>query len=79
MNKVLKKIKHLRLTFLQYAQETSMPGAWTDELEKDFEIIESLETDLNIQKRILPGDMKLCNKLYNKYKVTYEKKNNKLS
>jgi len=79
VNKVLKKIKHLRTTFLQYAQETSMPGAWTDELEKDFEIIESLETDLNIQKRLLPGDMKLCNKLYNKYKVTYEKKNNKLS
>tara|TARA_B100001105_G_C21970068_1_gene264531 strand:+ start:96 stop:332 length:237 start_codon:yes stop_codon:yes gene_type:complete len=78
VNEVLKKIKHLRITFLQYAQETSIPGAWTEELEKDFDIIESLEYDFNIQKRLLPGDMKLCNKLYNKYKVTYEK-NNKLS
>ena len=73
-----KKLKHLRTTFIQFVDERSIGGAWTEELEKDFEIIESLETDLNIQKRLLPGDMKLCNKLYNKYKVTYEK-NNKLS
>ena len=49
-----------------------MPGAWTDELEEDFEIIEQLELDYNIQKRLLPGDMKLCNKLYKKYRVIYE-------
>ena len=35
MNEALKKIKHLRITFLQYAQETSIPGAWTEELEED--------------------------------------------
>ena len=69
MDEVLKKIKHLRTTFLQFTQERSKPGAWTDELKKDFEIIESLEYDYDIQKRILPGDMKLCNKLYNKYKI----------
>ena len=72
MNEVLKKIKHLRITFLQYAQETSIPGAWTEELEEDLELIEQLELDFNIQKRLLPGDMKLCNELYNKYKVIYE-------
>jgi hypothetical protein len=65
----LKKIKHLRATFLQYTQERSIPGAWTDELKDDFEIIEQLEYDYNIQKRILPGDMKLCNKLYRRYSV----------
>ncbi len=72
MDEIEKKIKHLRTTFLQYAQEKSLPGYWTDELKEDFEIIESLETDLNIHKRLLPGDMKLCNKLYNKYRVIYD-------
>ncbi len=69
MDNILKKIKHLRATFLQYTQERSIPGAWTDELKDDFEIIEQLEYDYNIQKRILPGDMKLCNKLYRRYSV----------
>ena len=69
VNKILKKIKHLRTTFLQFVDEKSMPGAWTDELEKDFEIIEQLEYDYEIQKRLLPGDMKLCNKLYRRYSV----------
>ena len=68
MDKVLKKIKHLRTTFIQYVDEKSMPGAWTDELEEDFEIIDSLESEYNIYKRLLPGDMKLCNRLYNRYK-----------
>ena len=63
MNKVLKKIKHLRITFIQYVDEKSMPGAWTDELKEDLELIEQLELDFNIQKRLLPGDMKLCNEL----------------
>ena len=72
MDKVLKKIKHLRATFVQYVDEKSMPGAWTDELEEDFEIIESLESEYNIYKRLLPGDMKLCNKLYNRYNVVYD-------
>ena len=69
MNEVLKKIKHLRITFIQYVDEKSMPGAWTDELKEDLELIEQLELDYNIQKRLLPGDMKLCNKLYRRYSV----------
>ena len=69
---IMKKLKHLRATFIQFVDERSIGGAWTEELEKDFEIIESLETDLNIQKRLLPGDMKLCNKLYKRYKVVYD-------
>ena len=67
------KLKHLRTTFIQFVDERSIGGAWTEELENDFEIIESLETDLNIKKRLLPGDMRLCNKLYKKYKVIYDK------
>ena len=69
---IMKKLKHLRATFLQYADEKSIRGAWTDELKEDLETIESLEVDLNIQKRLLPGDMKLCNKLYNRYNVVYD-------
>ena len=72
MDNSLKKIKHLRATFLQYTQERSIPGAWTDELKDDFEIIEALELDLNIRKRLLTGDMLLCNKLYKKYRVIYD-------
>ena len=70
---IMKKLKHLRATFIQFVDERSIGGAWTEELENDFEIIESLETDLNIKKRLLPGDMRLCNKLYKKYKVIYDK------
>jgi len=66
-------VKHLKTIFLQFAQEKSMPGAWTNELEEDFEIIEQLEFDYNLQKRLLPGDMRLCNKLYNKYKLDGKK------
>ena len=72
MDNSLKKIKHLKATFLQYTQERSIPGAWTDELKDDFEIIEALELDLNIRKRLLMGDMLLCNKLYKKYRVIYD-------
>ncbi len=66
---IMKKLKHLRATFLQYAQERSIAGAWTEELKEDFEIIEALELDLNIRKRLLMGDMLLCNKLYRRYSV----------
>ena len=66
-------VKHLKTIFLQFAQEKSMPGAWTNELEEDFEIIEQLEFDYNLQKRLLPGDIRLCNKLYNKYKLDGKK------
>ena len=52
MNKYLKKIKHLRATFLQYAQERSVPGAWPGQLKDDFEIIEQLEYDFTIRKKL---------------------------
>ena len=69
MDNILKKIKHLRASFLQYAQERSVPGAWPGQLKDDFEIIEQLEYDFTIRKKLFPGDMKLCNKLYRRYSV----------
>ena len=36
MNKYLKKIKHLRATFLQFAKDRSIPGHWPEFLEEDF-------------------------------------------
>ena len=43
MNKYQKKIKHLRTTFLDYAQEKSVPGAWPEFLTEDFDFIEHME------------------------------------
>ena len=63
MNKYRKKIKHLKATFLQFAQEKSVPGAWPEFLEEDFDFIE----DLEIRSNITPLQMKQCNKLYKKY------------
>jgi hypothetical protein len=71
VDKIEKKIKHLRATFLQFAQEKSMPGAWTDKMEIDFEFIEQMETDYAIRHKLLPGDMRYCNKLYNYYSVIH--------
>ena len=66
---ILNKIVLLKNTLLDYANEKSMPGAWTEELEKDFETIEQLEHDYNINKKLFPGDMRLCNKLYKRYLI----------
>jgi len=75
VDRILKKIKHLRTTFLQFAQERSMPGAWTSEMNRDFEFIEQMETDYAIRHKLLPGDMRHCNKLYNYYSIIYAKNN----
>ncbi len=48
INPHLKKIKHLRATFVQYVDEKSMPGAWTDELEEDFEKEEDKSSDTDV-------------------------------
>ena len=69
VDNILKKIKHLRTTFLEYADGTSIVGHWTDELKEDFEIIDSLETVYSIHQRLPLGDMEFCNKLYRKYNV----------
>ena len=66
-------VKHIKTTFLQFAREKTVSGIWTDELEEDFEIIEQLEFEYGIRKRLLPGDIRLCNKLYNKYKLDGKK------
>ena len=66
---ILKKIERLKNTLLNYANEKSMPGAWSEHFKNDFEIIEQLEYDYNINKKLFPGDMRLCNRLYKKYKL----------
>ena len=70
---IKQKIKHLRTTFLQFVREKTVSGVWTDELEEDFKIIEQFEFEYGIRKRLLPGDMKLCDELCNKYRLEGKK------
>ena len=67
MNKYLKKIKHLRITFLEYADERSIVGHWSEDLKEDFDFIENMEFHLGVRSKISSYDMKICNRLYRKY------------
>ena len=42
---------------------------------KELMIIEQLEYDYNINKKLFPGDMRLCNRLYKRYKLWVKEKN----
>ena len=65
MNKNLrKKIKHLRLIMLEYADERLIPGYVPEFLEEDFDFVD----DLQIRSKITPIQMKRCNFLYRKYR-----------
>jgi|TARA_R100000750_G_scaffold22543_1_gene14805 hypothetical protein len=68
MNKYQKKIKHLRTTFLDYAQEKSVPGAWPEFLTEDFDFIEHMELLVMDKTKITPKQLRRCNKLYRKYR-----------
>ena len=67
MNKYLKKIKHLRTTVLEYANERSVPGYWTEDLVDDFDFVEHMELLTMDKIKITPKQMRNCNKLYRKY------------
>ena len=78
MNRVLKKIKHLRTTMLQYADE-KFPGRqksgrlpWPVWFKKDFDFITHLEVEALDGSRILKEDMYKCNHIYKTYKVVYD-------
>ena len=64
MNKYLKKIKHLRTTVLEYANERSVPGYWTEDLVDDFDFVEHME----LLTMDTPYNMRICNFLYRKYR-----------
>ena len=78
MTKSLQKIKHLRLTMLQYADEKfpkrqkSGRLLWSDWFKKDFDFINHLEVESLDGSRILKEDMYRCNHIYKTYKVVYD-------
>jgi|TARA_Y100000034_G_scaffold64514_1_gene78044 hypothetical protein len=79
ITKPLQKIKHLRVTMLQYADEKfpkkqkSGRLLWPEWFKKDFDFINHLEVDSLDGKRPCKEDMYRCNHIYNTYKVVYDK------
>ena len=78
MNKVLKKIKHLRITMLQYADEKfpkrqkSGRLTWPEWFKGDFDFINHLEVESIDGSIPSKEDMYRCNHIYNTYKVVYD-------
>lgn len=71
----MKKLKHLKTTMLQYADETnkSSKNKWPETILQDYNYVGNLEQRLHESGYLVAKDMKKCNKLYDKYKVVYEK------
>ena len=78
MTKSLKKIKHLRLTMLQYADEKfpkrqkSGRLSWPEWFKGDFDFINHLEVEALDGSNPCKEDMYRCNHIYNTYKVVYD-------
>ena len=78
MTKSLKKIKHLRVTMLQYADEKfpkrqkSGRLTWPEWFKGDFDFINHLEVEALDGSRMLKKDMYRCNHIYKTYKVVYD-------
>ena len=78
MTKSLKKIKHLRITMLQYADEKfpkrqkSGRLLWPEWFKGDFDFINHLEVVSLDGSNPCKEDMYRCNHIYNTYKVVYD-------
>lgn len=75
MNSNLKKLKHLRTTMLDYANENfhnASISKWPDTFITDFDIVDDLEQTLNESGYLTKESMKKCNQLYRFYRVVYE-------
>ena len=78
MTKSLKKIKHLRIAMLQYADEKfpkrqkSGRLLWPEWFKGDFDFINHLEVESLDGSNPCKEDMYRCNHIYNTYKVVYD-------
>ena len=78
MTKSLQKIKHLRTTMLQYADEKfpkrqkSGRLTWPEWFKGDFDFINHLEVESLDGSKPCKEDMYRCNHIYNTYKVVYD-------
>ena len=78
MTKSLQKIKHLRVTMLQYADEKfpkrqkSGRLTWPEWFKGDFDFINHLEVESLDGSKPSKENMYRCNHIYNTYKVVYD-------
>ena len=78
MTKSLHKIKHLRITMLQYADEKfpkrqkSGRLTWPEWFKGDFDFINHLEVEALDGSKPSKENMYRCNHIYNTYKVVYD-------
>ena len=78
ITKPLQKIKHLRVTMLQYADEKfpkkqkSGRLLWPEWFKGDFDFINHLEVESLDGSNPCKEDMYRCNHIYNTYKVVYD-------
>jgi len=78
MTKSLHKIKHLRITMLQYADEKfpkrqkSGRLLWPEWFKGNFDFINHLEVEALDGSKPSKENMYRCNHIYNTYKVIYE-------
>jgi len=69
---ILNKIEYLKDTILEYAGDLYDINQWPDELQYDFDDIETIETGIteyNIP--ITNNEMLRCNKLYKRYTLRF--------
>ena len=78
MTKLSQKIKHLRLTMLEYADEKfpkrqkSGRLTWPEWFKGDFDFINHLEVESLDGSKPSKENMYRCNHIYNTYKVVYD-------
>jgi len=70
MDDVLDKIEYLKDVILDYAADRYDINQWPDELQYDFEDIETIETGITeYDIPITEEEMIRCNKLYKRYNI----------
>ena len=70
MDDVLDKIEYLKDVILDYAGDRYDINQWPDELQYDFEDVETIETGITeYDIPITEEEMIRCNKLYKRYNI----------
>ena len=70
MDDILDKIEYLKDVILDYAADRYDINQWPDELQYDFEDIETIETGITeYDIPITEEEMIRCNKLYKRYNI----------
>jgi len=69
---ILNKIEYLKDTILEYAGDLYDINQWPDELQYDFDDIETIETGITeYDIPITDNEMLRCNKIYKRYTLRF--------